>query len=366
MRRQKSAWLQAAHCIFYIANSDTGSTKQVRFYVKTSDIEVTPQGDAIIAGYIKAITPDYAYPINFSVYGKQNAEIDFSDNGPADMQKADMNQPLHVALSKFDLTNNVYTSHANFLLDNAINSGARSIVLTFRSDSKFSEQYDALMKSMLRGFIQQAHDSKEPQFHEVQAQFKNYTPDQLYAIIYPSLFSFHALGNVVGAAEASFAGTPDMTTGDITVKTFELSATPYGITASGAAKVANKMPQTGNISLACSNCVTMIDDMTAYMGRLQKTVSYFSPEMATSLAIAPGEADALKKFLTVLAMPAKDVNDQNTLRYDLVGDIKSGITINGKQIGEVIGMANQYPDAYMKHPQVPAGTQAAPPVPQPH
>ena len=105
----------------------------------------------------------------------------------------------------------------------------------------------------------------------------------------------------------------------------------------------------------------MIDDMVAYTARLQKTVSYFSPETANTMAVDPNLVVAIKKFLTVLAGSPKDNNDLTTLRYAIVTDKSTGISVNGRPIGGVMSMVNEYLGPYLKHPAQPAGT----PAPQP-
>ena len=324
-------------------------SRQMRFYIKVTDAEITPPGDAMIANYINALSQNYPFPLNLSVYGKQNIEIDFTYNGPKDLQKNDQNLPMRADLSTFDITNDVYSHHINFLYDNAINSGLRNNKLVFRSESNVSEQYDKLLQNLIRNFLQQAHDSQEPQFREIQAQLPNYTPDQLYSIIYPSIFSLHSLGKMVIAVDTDYKGAPDFSTGDLSINNVELSTTPYSVAASGAAKFDKKIPQNATFNLACGHCLAMIDDMAAYIGRLQKTVVYFSPEKAGALNIAPAQVDAVKKFLSALAGPAKDPADATTLRYALVSD-PSGMSINGRNANDIAAMFNEYIRPVMPQP----------------
>ena len=325
----------------YATNTVQTEAHQIRFYLKATDMEITPQGDAMTATYIQSFYPGYPYPLNFSIYGKQNAEIDFTFEAPINTDKADGNTPVHIALEKLDMTNAVYNHHMTFKLDNHATDNIRTAKIQLNSESNFNEQYDTLVQNNLRGLIQQAYSSNDPRFSNLQGDLKKYTPDQLYAIIYPALFSFHALGKVTENIDATYQGTTDFTTGTATLANLDLSSSLYGLKANGSAKLAQKFPQEGNLTISCANCLQMIDDIAAYSQRVQKVVSYFAPEK-TDIAIDANKADGIKRFLSTLTSANKNGTDSTTLTFNIAGSLSSGITINGRNLGEIMSMVGEY------------------------
>ncbi len=98
-----------------------------------------------------------------------------------------------------------------------------------------------------------------------------------------------------------------MTTGDVTLTDFELSASPYGITGKGAGKAGSGPASPVNaLALTCGNCLRLIDDMAAYEMRLQQKCSCASSaEKAASLAIDPRLVEGFKGFLSALVRAAE-------------------------------------------------------------
>ena len=348
----------------YITSAPQANTKQMRFYINAADIEITQQGDAMMDSYFHALSPKYPYPINFSVYGKQNVDIDFAFTVPTDWQKEGNNPPLDIALSKFDLTNQVYNHHMTFFLNNATNQNkvgppTRVSKLTFQSESDFSEQYDTLLQTALRGFIQQTYASQNPQLKDLQAVLQKYTPDQMYSIIYLALPNFHSLGKVVEALDVSFDGAPDLTTGDIKLSALEVSMSPYAIKGMGNAKLSPDHPPAGNLTISCNNCLHLIDDTTAYAGRLQTMVNYFDPSKAAVMTIDPRQVEAYKTFLSALAAPMMDPKDNTTWNYIITSDPSSGMTVINRSGHDLIAMYNEYLRPVLKQPTAADGAQPA-------
>ena len=343
---------------FSVSHVKSEINREIRAYYKFSDMEVTPQGDVLFARYFRAFAPGYIYPVMFSAYGKQNMEMDLTLDGPLDLSKDTANPDVKIALTKFDVTNSLYNSKISFALNNATSKyndkPLRSAYVTFRADSNFAEPYDKFMQSMVYASIQNIRNSKEPVTQPWQTRFNSYTPEQLYAIIYPSLFSLHGLGNIVQNLDVEYTGTPDFATGNISLKALELSSTPYGIKANGAGTIIDKKPQNAEFNLLCTHCLVMVDDMTGYTKRLQTTLSYFSPEYAANLAVPAGKVEAIKKLLSALA--AKDPADQSNFHYNVKALGATPPSINGKPFGEVMALTQEYLGPYMQPPatQAPA------------
>src|SRR5262249_41686264 len=146
---------------FYITHAPTASDRQLRIYLKLTDTEITPQGDTLVAAYVKALSPDYSFPVNYSVYGKQNIELDFSYKGPASWDTASKNPPLDIHLGTFQISNQVYHSTTSFQLTNGTSGTARSARAYFKSESAFTEQYDALLRTAVQAFIARVYATKD-------------------------------------------------------------------------------------------------------------------------------------------------------------------------------------------------------------
>ena len=305
---------------FYVTGEPKGAEQQFRFYMKITDIEVTPQGDAMMALQRTTFSPNFSYPVKYSLFGKQNMEIDFSYAGPADWKPDDKNPPIDIALSKFDLNNQLYTSTATFFLNNGMNDTNRTARLAFKGEDNVSEAYDAFLQEMVHNIIAQVYaDKTQPQFAWAQPYLQKYTAEEMYGILGLSIPKLHPLGKMVQSLDVSYLGAPDFSTGDVTLSDLEISTSPYGIKGNGGVKrVAGQPLPAGHATLTCSNCTRLVDDVIDYASRLQKTVSYFqTPEqLAASTPINSRLAEGIKGFLKALAAPVKDSDpDKNAFVY---------------------------------------------------
>lgn len=334
----------------YITSAPMSAIQQVRFYLKITDMEVTKVGDGRMTHYMRAISPGQPATYALSSYGKQNVDIDFTYHGPIDIKPEDKNPPIDITLNKFDIRNQIYTYSLGFRLNNTPKDKDRTLVAYLKSEATFSEQYDAMLHEVTRGIIQQIYTSNDPKFKEMQAALQKYTQEQTYAIVYPVIPKLHPLGKIVAAFDAGFSGSENFTVGNYTLDAFEISMAPYAITAKGSAQAAPGTMPGGNLHVICRNCLSIIDDVYDYALRLQKMMHYFAPHDAAAMNINMEQAQAYKKFLSLLAVEGKDDAGASVLIFDIVGS-GPNMTINGKNMNQIAVLYNEYVRPFHKKPK---------------
>lgn len=334
----------------YITNTPQDEGTQMRVYLKLTDMEVTPQGDAMMAPYLHALSPAAAAPYTMSLYGKQNVDIDFTYIGPTDFKsktgdkqakEESTNVPIDILLSKFDIHNNLYNYTLSFRFKNAPKGKDRSVTLFVKSEAAFTDRYDTMLYTVARNIIQQVYASDEPKMREARAKLRNYTPDQLYAILYPSIPKLSPLGKMVVGLDGAYTGYENMNSGTYTLNGFEVSMAPYSVTGKGEAKVVPMEMPNGKMDIACSNCLNIIDDLNNYGARLQQTMTYFDQGKAAAIAGYIQHADALKRFLSALAVSGKDAANNPILMFN-VTSVNGNTTVNNKNMAQIIGLLNEY------------------------
>ncbi len=329
---------------FFVSSEEAAGgsqTRQVRVYLKGTDSEVSPKGDAVLAAYTSALFPGSPMAPNASVYGKRNVELDFSYNGPLSLEGGLKATPMAVDLNTFTLNNQVYQSQANFHYLNGAGDKGRTTKITFNAQSDFSEQYDALLRDMVKGFILQLYSPFVPQPANIQPLIRKYSADDLFNIVQPSLPNLHSLGRLTQTLDFNYNGDADMTAGDITFNNFALTAAPYGIAGRGSLQMTAGHPMpAANILLSCANCGRLVDDITDYTGRLQRTIATIA-EQPIQGGLTPAQAEGVKAFLTQLSQPSADQADKTALNFAIVSDGVSTVTISGKRMDEVMAIYAQ-------------------------
>lgn len=357
----KAPLFTSAPSRFYASFQPQGDNSQFRFYMKFSDAEVTPAGDNLISIYFNTIAPDYPFSSKLSMYGKQNVEVDVSYSGPADVQNRNAKDaPFDVSINKFDINNLAYTSTTTFHLSHNVQGTNHVAKLAFKSEASFNEIYDTLLQDTVKRMVTEITSGKDPQYANLQPIIQKHTPDEWYAIIYPAVPNFHSLGKTVLWLDLGYQGNENLSAGDVDLTSLEISASPYGITGKGTAKLAQtQMVPTANVTLVCTNCLRMIDDVAAYWGRVEKVMAELNTTQPPQPPLDPKLVEGFKTFLSALAEPS--AADKTTFAYALVSDGGSNIAINGKRIDEVMSLYNQQVAPFMQKPAAPAAT----PVPAP-
>lgn len=337
----KAMLMQRSEARVYITSTPAGVQQNVHLSLKTGESEFSETGDAWIHTYapvIKAFNP-YAFIPTYSKLGKQSAEVDVTFSAPSDWGTRPMDAPFEFNVGKYEISSAAYTASANFSLSNSLNGDTRLSRLAFRAESTVNELYDQMFREYIKGFIQEIYaTSADPEWAKVRPTLDKYTPEQLYAIVYPTIPSFHSLGKMVQALDMSYQGNKNFTAGDTNLATLELSFTPYGITGQGTAKrTPDQMIPTSNIKLACANCLTMIDDAVAYTSRVQQMIVYFDPQSAAAVPIDQALVNGVKNLLSALAVQEPN----GTFTYSLVSD-QAGISVNGKDMMQLQSLYNEH------------------------
>ena len=159
---------------------------------------------------------------------------------------------------------------------------------------------------------------------------EKYEEDGVYSIVVPAIPHLHPLGTMVQAFDGSFQGKDNLSSGDITLNNLELSATPYGITGKGAAKIVQPLPSF-NVILTCRNCAQLVDDLAAYGIRLQKALVNFDPDTVARLTYEPKQVEGFKSFLKGL-VATTDGQNAPDYSYAIIGDGTPNVTVNGKSL----------------------------------
>lgn len=347
----------------YLSNAPAGDTTEARAFLEMKDVEILPAGNAIVAHYMKFFSPYYTPKTLYSVYGKQNVAFDLSYRGPVLKGHPSANASFDVVLNKFEITNQIYNSKANLTINNTANDNQKAGKFVFKAVSAFGEGYDAVFQDFVRGAIYEMHYGSDPEMNPLKAFTQSYEPEQTYAMIAPAIPSFHSLGTLVQAVDVSYQGTGNPAAYDINLADLELSSSLYGITGKGSAKLSpGQFMPAGNLNLACNNCLRMIDDIAAYVDRLEKVVASFSPENATNLHVSPALFEGVKRFLSELGLPAISADteqsmDKTSFTYLIESDPAGGVTVNRKPMAEVMELFNRYIEPALQEPgaQTPPG-----------
>jgi|GEM_PF-2229345 len=338
----------------YLTSAPMPPNHQARFYLKVTDAEVTALGDARMSNYMRVISPGYPGSSMLSAYGKQNIDIDFTYHGPTDFKTEDHNPPLDITLNKFDVHNQVYNYALAFRFNNTPQAQSRTITTFLKSEASFTEQYDVMLHDVARGAIQQIISSPDPKYKELQDKLRKYNQEQLYAIVYPVIPKLSPLGKIVTAFDASYAGSDNFTAGNFKLNGFEISLAPYSINGKGEVTATPGQLPSGSMYIVCSNCLSIIDDVTDYALRMQKMMSYFDPEKAATMTVDAAQGQAYKKFLRVLAQDGKDEAGKPIMLFNIISN-GPVITINGKDMNQVLVLYNEYVRSVSKQPSGQSG-----------
>ncbi len=357
-RNTKEALVKSGGARVYITSAPEGDQRQVRFHLKVTDSEVTAAGDPLYETYfniVRVFDPFFYYP-KLSSMGKQNIEVDFSYNGPADMKKDFQSANFDVRLDKFIMNNNLSNSSGTLVFIKTPDAaGNQSGKAGYRFESVIGAQYDAYLRDYARFMVNQAYANGSvnvpgPLLAEFQPTMEKYTADEMYAIIYPAIPNFQYLGKIVQGIDIGYQLDKTLASGDVTLTSLDFSATPYGVTGQGTLKqTQGQLFPTSNIRFSCRNCLVMVDDIFAYAARLKAVLAYFKPEEAAEMLLPPELVQGTKDFLDRLS--EKNPADLTTLNYTVVSDPAAGVSINGKNIMEVMGLYGELIAPWVAQPK---------------
>jgi len=307
---------------------------EIHYYSKVTDLQTTPQGDNFVARYAHELSPYDLFPTNFSMNGKQNSEVDVYYNGPITLQRLSTNPNFHFSVNNFDLSDDLHTHHFKLNMEGS----PHSLNLSLNSELKYSELFDKEFPAIAFGLIRSIDGGnlQFPILAPVQRAFLQYTPEQVYSIIYPSLFKPSAFGTINSVLNASYLGAPFFAHGALSISGAKVSTKHYGLAIEGTSDIDGKALQTADFVVICNSCMRMADDFITYLNHIQPTIQYFAPETAHMVAVMTADPENVKKIITSLANHPVNPSDPMTLRFVVSGSSAGGITIGHKTIAELL------------------------------
>ncbi|MCE2926830.1 MAG: hypothetical protein LW823_04200 [Rickettsiales bacterium] len=298
------------------------------------DMEVTEAGDKLIEMYMRTLMPEMNYSNRWSIYGKQTTELDFRYSGPKDFRQMTKNQPIDIALNKFAIRNDVYQTDFSFLMSNANDKGMQQSKLNFQAKSTFAESYQTILNDVLKDMSKEILEHPQPN-----RDLSRFTPENLVEILTPAVPNFASLGTLTQTIDLNYSGNDSFTEGNATLTQLEFSATPYGITGKGNAKLTGgQMMPSGALDLECRQCSLMLDDIAGYTTRLRQALMTIDPSMANDFPVSPETISKLKGFLSALAAQGNDAS----WRFAIISDASTGPSVNGKSIMDVMALYSQH------------------------
>ncbi len=316
----------------YISREPNKNISDIKFYLNMKDLEAGKRYEEIVKIYQEAFgQKSGAYFLSPS--GKKNIEIDFSYQGADDLQNPESKDlPMEIKLNKFYISDDSYKSNSNFYLKNIVNADARNVNLTYKSETVANEAASKFIVNYLHAIVDSIISDSTPVQSELKAKLTSLPPETLDSIITSVSPNLAYLGNMVTAVDANYSGNKDFSVAQANLSNFEFSATPYGIVAKGSIKKDKDIIiPAANLSIACRNCLKMIDDGVDYLNRLRNAAAVINQNNISIPPISAATMEAFKNFLISLQAPS---SDRNNLTFDVVSGA-SGIAVNGKTTAEL-------------------------------
>ncbi|NBX02757.1 MAG: hypothetical protein EBR02_01560 [Alphaproteobacteria bacterium] len=325
--------------IFLLTQDITSNQRKARIYFKSTDIEFTQQGSALVLAYMNAFDRN-AMPPRLDSLGKQNTEFDISFTGPI---KSDnwADEPMTITLSNASVDNQTAASKADFNYSMESAGEQRNIKLSTHFDISPKEGYDDVIANKIHDFFHRFYVSEDPKIEPIKTTLHKFDNEKdVHSIIAEAIPKFEPLKKLFYGFDGSYQGNKSMTDGQITLNDLQIGALPYGITGNGIVKNnAGKLPEP-HLNLICRGCIYMIDDIADFANRLQQTYAKFSPEEAAYFVVKPAKIEAIKDFARALA--TTEATPEGDLSYKIIGDGTINITINGKGLDVVQNLYMQY------------------------
>ena len=327
---------------FYISNTPSGAATAARLYVQAKDSELTEVFDKEYSAFAKL----FAIPfVPYAQYGKQNMEIDLSYKGAKDWGSEEAkNIPLDFTIDKFDISNAAYNSNFSSHITHALSGANRTGSLTFKSEYTPLYAYTAILHNILQQVVDIIKNTPQQGQEQGQKSLSSYSEEELNALFSALTPDLLSLGKMVLSFDGTYAGAADFSSGEAKLNHAEISATPYGITASGnIKKESTQLFPAATATINCSNCLSMIDDAAAYANRIDAALRKINPDAAKvgAGAIDPKHVSGAKEFLSALNA-ASATPDKTNLTFSITSDGAGNFSVNGKNMAEVLTLYNRY------------------------
>lgn len=318
------------------------------FALSARDVEMTPAYDRIMLAYGKALFPDHVneFSFNQSAYGKQNAQIQVSYQGPVDFSDHTKDYNLTLAIPVLTLSNALYSNDMTLNVSDELKGEQRASAVSFSSKGTFNQEYDRLLASDLRAMAESFANVQDTKTQgELPAALRGKTASELLQIFEPVIPRMAEFGTIRVVADANFRGNRAMTLGDYNVKELLFESRPYSLRLAGniSTGASGMMQPTGNLTLDGINSMRMIDDAASYLNRMATAAAYFDVAAAQSMAPDATLVAALKSFINAIAVKPANANaGGDALQIHATSDTTGGVMINQKPMAEVLALLEQH------------------------
>jgi hypothetical protein len=324
---------------FSIVQNLDGNKRSTRLYVKSDNIEVTPLGDSILHFYTQIVEGPEALPPRLTDAGKQNAELDFSYEGPADLKDL-TTEAMDVSLNKAYVESNQGLSNMTFRYTVVPDGDTRDVNLLYGFQLLPKPGFDDMLKNRANDYLHYIYTRADPKLAAVQKSLSKYEEEAAYDIIVPAIPNMEPLGAITQQLSLNYKGTNQLKTGELTLNQLEVGFTPYGIQAQGSLRLSEDQLPDPDFNVTCRNCTQMLNDGVAYVNRLHNSLAKFDAQTAAPLLIDPFQFNGFKEFLTKIARVNAAAPDD--LNYMISGDSITGeISINGRPLSELETLYSQ-------------------------
>lgn len=329
---------------FFISRAPEQDHANIRLYMMFKDVEATKSYDEIYNLYASSLSPEIT-AVMPSYYGKQNTEIDIFYSGTenwSNLQQA-LNTPFSLKVNKFLVSNNAYQADTSASFAHSIKDGMRNASFTYKTEATATELLRSILHTQFHNFIGQIKKGSSEYAQDTKVKLINMSVEDTNKMLYSIIPDFTAIGKITTKIDANYAGSDDMKNFNADLKAFDFSLAPYGVTSTGSVKMepSNPLP-VGNLSITCSNCSNMLDDLASYVERLQYALSIFYPNNASPVSgITSDSVRSFKNFILALA-PADTAENKGTVKLDVINDGKGAVSVNGKSSEEVLALYNKF------------------------
>lgn len=348
----KAVYMSSAGADVTLSNivNTLAGTRTFHLSSSVKDQEYKPESDVFIRRYV-ALFPAFlgnAALYNLSEYGKQNLEFALEVTGPQDYEQFSTDSSFSIRIPRARISTAMGESTLLLALENTVNNDQRSIALVLNNDNHYTEAFDRYLAAYARAAVEEIKHSPDPELAAIRAAFEPYTVDQVMEMLNPAAIRLSPLGTHGIHADMLLDGSKDFSKGTLNVTRLTLFATPYSVSMSGKASLPEQPGQPAApgsaLTLDCRNCLTLIDDLSAYDQRARQVLMAFEPARASDPGyLPPLLAGGVKAFIEALATQRVDEKTKETIfTFALTVENDGSIVVNGKNMQDVMQLYAQH------------------------
>jgi hypothetical protein len=290
----------------------------------------TKELDTLLEHYFKGIYPEEELPKRYrmSALGNQKLLLDAS---VAFNSATPESAPIKINVRDLTYVSAISENRSSLLLESGGLSTGGKISWDVKSDNSFKEP-------AYHSYIEEAGTFAKQMYRTAKADSHPLTmSEDIFVSGYQSLVpKVHELGTL----KFIFTGNGELKQGTnmpVALTALSINTEPYGVEASGKGEIASAMmpTPTGEYQLKCRNCFSLVDDVAAWMQKLQPLLREIEGDSyLSSIAITPESIAGIKQFLQKL-----DPNGTETLLTYAIKLAPSGeVSINETPLQEVAAL----------------------------